>query len=204
MRFFVTICAAMGFWALGAFAAPWKFDPKGGAVTEKDEIFHMIEGCRPNAARDEPGKAAFAVSCLNKCIERKLNFWFSRDPANREVFYSTQDVYEIERLARLQSCRSGKPIYEQTSCLGQFAPDIVEKLGTAGCLQTMPCDVKFDIDDDGRPINSVASCAPSAAKAEFEREAICLVKTMNFRAYRGRKNVVQPFEMALGGVCPIS
>lgn len=194
---------------LGLICLPTAVDAQSlgfdrGALTEKDEIFDMIERCTPSQARDEQSGEDFRVSCQNPCIETKLNQWFVKDDGNREKFFGGTDVYMIERAAGLRVCRTGAPIVEQTACKGQFAPDILSKMQGQVCLTSMPCDVRFDIDAAGKAENAVAHCAPSRAQAEFEREALCLLQTMDYSAFRGRRNVVQPFEMVLGLNCPVS
>lgn len=191
---------------IGTFAISLEATAQG-VLTQKDEIYEFIENCEPSRSREavaaDPHEP-LTVTCRNKCMESKLNDWLSQSPENRERYFASGDVYEIERAAWLASCREGGAIVEQTRCMGQYAPDILRKAGPIPCGEAVMCDVRFDIDDNGRPEGLSAACQPGPAQAEYEREAICLIGTMSYPSHRGRKNVVQPFEMKSDLSCPIS
>jgi hypothetical protein len=175
--------------------------------TEKDEIYDLIENCSPSRSREavlSDPDSPLTVSCRNACFEARLNSWLAESPENRQRYFATTDIYEIERSARLFTCREGAPMVEKSACLGQFAPDILAKAGPIPCGDSVSCEVRFDIDDTGRPTQLSAICQPGPAKVEYEREAICLTQSMSFPSHRGRRNVVQPFEMQSDLTCPIS
>lgn len=178
-----------------------------GVFTEKDEIYDLIENCTPSRSRESVQSdpdSPLSVSCRNACFEARLNSWLAESPENRQRYFATRNLYEIERSARLFTCREGAPMVEKSSCLGQFAPDILAKAGPIPCGESVHCDVRFDIDETGRPARLSATCQPGPAKAEYEREAVCLTQSMSFPSHRGRRNVVQPFEMKSDQRCPIS
>jgi hypothetical protein len=189
---------------MSAIADPVVPKPNGQVVTTKDEIFHLIEGCELKRDGKQSGVSVLRVACADKCIEDRINAWLAENKTNPEKFMTESNVYEIERLASLNSCRTGKQIQELAKCGGQFAPDIISKFGDRTCLPAVNCVVKFDVDGTGKPVNEVASCDTLVARKEFEREAKCLVRTMSYSAYAGRKSISQPFEMVLGPDCPIS
>ena len=192
---------------LGALASPLAALAQGGVFTEKDEIYDFIENCSPSRSRESVGTdpdSPLTVTCRNKCYETKLNAWLAESADNRQLYFRSGNIYEIERAARLFSCRQGASMVEQSTCPGQYAPDILAKVGPIRCGETVRCEVRFDIDDEGLPTAMRATCQPGAAKAEYEREAICLMKSMSFPSHRGRRNVIQPFEMKSDERCPIS
>jgi hypothetical protein len=175
--------------------------------TEKDEIYDLIENCTPSRSRESvlsDPDSPLTVSCRNTCFEARLNSWLAESPNNRQRYFATKDIYDIERSARLFTCREGSAMVEKSSCVGQFAPDILAKVGPIPCGESVNCEVRFDIDDAGRPTQLSATCQPGPAKAEYEREAMCLTQSMSFPSHRGRRNVVQPFEMKSDQSCPIS
>ena len=178
-----------------------------GVFTEKDEIYDLIENCTPSRSRESvlsDPDSPLTVSCRNACYETRLNSWLAESPDNRQHYFATRSLYDIERSARLFTCREGSSMVEQSSCLGQFAPDILAKAGPIPCGESVNCEVRFDIDDTGRPTQLSAICQPGPAKAEYEREAMCLTQSMSFPSHRGRRNVVQPFEMKSDLRCPIA
>lgn len=164
----------------------------------KDEIFSVLEQCRsnltPNEFRENP-EAALQVSCESICIESRLNEWLSSSRNNQEEYLADQDFFVIERKARLHVCRSGQKPLEQTQCLAEKSPDIVAKIGAPQCGFHMECYARFDVDDDGNPINSTAECPSGVARLEFERETLCLLSNMRYPAIRGSKNLIQPILM---------
>jgi hypothetical protein len=175
--------------------------------TEKDEIYDLIENCSPSRSRESVQSdpdSPLTVSCRNACLEARLNSWLAESPDNRQRYFRTGNIYDIEQSARLFTCREGAPMVEKSACLGQFAPDILAKAGPIPCGESISCQVRFDIDDNGQPTQLSATCQPGPAKAEYEREAICLTRSMSFPSHRGRKNVIQPFEMKSDQSCPIS
>lgn len=178
-----------------------------GAYMLKDDVFDIIEECRPNYSRaeilDDP-TLNLIVECQNECVETKLNHWFSESSDNKEAYFAVDNVYIIERSAGLSSCPNRRREPERSSCLAQWSPDIIDKLGEPDCGFRMECEVNFDIDDGGYPVNSKAKCEDGPAKAEFEREALCLLGNMHYDGHRGRKNVTQPFELTDSESCPTS
>ena len=179
----------------------------GGVFTERDEISDMIENCRTSRPRDAvrtDSDAPLTVTCRNKCMEARLNAWLAQDPENEQRYFGARDIYDIERAAGLSTCREGFAMVEQSKCLGQNAPDILAKVGPIQCGETVLCEVRFNIDERGSPTAMKATCQPGPAKAEYEREALCLTGSMSYPSHRGRKNVVQPFEMKSDQRCPIS
>lgn len=178
-----------------------------GALMFKDNIFDMLEQCRPNHSRTEISEnpdLSLNVECENKCIETKLNQWFSESEENKNTYFGTTNVYVIERAAGLRSCRENPRGPERSVCLAQWSPDIVAKIGEPGCGFAMDCEANFDIDDEGNPINASAKCPDGPAKKEFERETLCLLGHMSYVAHRGRMNVTQPFELTEPNSCPVS
>ena len=99
---------------IGTFAISLEATAQG-VLTQKDEIYEFIENCEPSRSREavaaDPHEP-LTVTCRNKCMESKLNDWLSQSPENRERYFASGDVYEIERAARLASCREGG------ACLG--------------------------------------------------------------------------------------
>lgn len=173
-------------------------------LVRKDEIFSMIEGCRSNHTENEINEdpsLMLEVACESQCMEANLNRWFKVDPANAKKYFDSTDVYEVEAAAGLSECRTGEDLYEETGCLAQWAPDIVEKLGEPSCGFHIECDVRFDIDENGFPTNMTAVCPDGVAQAELERESMCIVEQARFPSIRGRKNVVQPIVMASSDLC---
>jgi hypothetical protein len=178
-----------------------------GAFMLKDDAFDVIEECRPNYSRaeiiDDP-TLNLSVECQNKCVESKLNDWLSESPNNKESYFGEDSVHIVERTAGLLSCPNRYREPKRSSCLAQWSPDIIAKLGEPGCDFRMECEVNFDIDDDGYAINSNAKCEDGPAQAEFEREALCLLRNTQYSGYRGLKNVAQPFEFTAPESCPNS
>jgi hypothetical protein len=200
------ILAAMGL-SLLLQGLPAQAQDGPRVFTEKDEIYDLIENCTPSRSRESvlsDPDSPLTVSCRNTCFEARLNSWLAESPDNRQRYFATKDIYDIERSARLFTCREGSAMVEKSSCVGQFAPDILAKVGPIPCGESVNCEVRFDIDDAGRPTQLSATCQPGPAKAEYEREAMCLTQSMSFPSHRGRRNVVQPFEMKSDQSCPIS
>jgi hypothetical protein len=122
--------------------------------TEKDKIYDLIENCTPSRSRESvlsDPDSPLTVSCRNTCFEARLNSWLAESPDNRQRYFATKDIYDIERSARLFTCREGSAMVEKSSCVGQFAPDILAKVGPIPCGESVNCEVRFDIDDAGRP-----------------------------------------------------
>jgi hypothetical protein len=200
------ILAAMGL-SLLLQGLPAQAQDGPRVFTEKDKIYDLIENCTPSRSRESvlsDPDSPLTVSCRNTCFEARLNSWLAESPDNRQRYFATKDIYDIERSARLFTCREGSAMVEKSSCVGQFAPDILAKVGPIPCGESVNCEVRFDIDDAGRPTQLSATCQPGPAKAEYEREAMCLTQSMSFPSHRGRRNVVQPFEMKSDQSCPIS
>lgn|GEM_PF-4036642 len=178
-----------------------------GALMFKDNIYDMLEQCRPNYSRIEVTEnpdLSLKVECENKCIETKLNSWFAESVENKEIYFGVSNVYVIERAAGLRSCRGESRGPERSTCLAQWSPDIVAKIGEPGCEFKMDCEASFDIDNEGNPINASAACPDGPAKEEFERETLCLLGNMSYLSHRGRTNVTQPFELTEPDSCAVS
>lgn len=168
-------------------------------MLSKPDIFRSIEQCRPSRTREEVAlrpDLPLTVECADICTQERLNAWLAISAENREEYFRGSSVYKLERAAELQACRSKDAFFESPApCLGPTAPDILAKLGNMTCTEVIDCEARFDIDDYGRPINIVPMCPAGPAKAELERETVCMALSMSFLAFRGRKNVVQPFQM---------
>lgn len=204
------------FWLLAAslLAAPAHTqqlaEERAGIMLSKPDIFRSIEQCRPSRTREEVARRPelpLTVECADICIQERLNAWLAISAENREEYFRGPSVYKLERAAGLQVCRSKDAFFESpVPCLGPTAPDVLAKLGNMTCTEVIDCEARFDINDYGRPINIVPMCPAGPAKAELERETVCMALSMSFLAFRGRKNVVQPFEMHVdtGMSCQIS
>lgn len=185
-------------------------EERAGIMLSKPDIFRSIEQCRPSRTREEVGlrpDLPLTVECADICIQERLNTWLAISAENREEYFRGRSVYKLERAAGLQACRSKDAFFDSPApCLGPNAPDILAKLGDMTCTEVIDCEARFDIDANGRPINIVPMCPAGPAKAELERETVCMALSMSYLAFRGRKNVVQPFHMHVepGISCPIS
>ena len=174
-------------------------DEHAGIMMNKPDIFRIIEQCRPSRTREEVAlrpDLPLTVECADICIQERLNAWLAISAENREEYFRGPSVYKLEHAAGLQVCRSKDAFFESPApCLGPTAPDILAKRGDMTCTEVIPCEARFDIDANGRPVNIVPTCPVGPAKAELERETVCMARSMSYLAFRGRKNVVQPFQM---------
>lgn len=192
---------------IGAFSMQSLVAVAQGAWMHKDDVYDVIEECRPNYSmseiKDNP-ELKLKVVCEDKCIQSKLNEWFAKSDENKDTYFRVSDVYIVERSAGLASCRNQSRNPEQSNCLAQWSPDIIAKIGPPGCDFRVECEANFDIDDNGSPTNTTAKCQEGPAKSEFERETLCLLGNMKFQGHRGRKNVTQPFELTEPQSCATS
>lgn len=206
--FYFCLLAAI-FLVTPARAQPFA-EESAGIMLSKPDIFRSIEQCRPSRTREEVARRPelpLTVECADICTQERLNAWLAISAENREEYFRGSSVYKLERAAGLQACRSKDAFFESPApCLGPTAPDILAKLGNMTCTEVIDCEARFDINAYGRPINIVPTCPAGPAKAELERETVCMAHSMSFMAFRGRKNVVQPFEMRVepGVSCRIS